>query len=249
MLTFDYGTKIIYFVIMVIHSGWLEELTHTLGSSVSDEELLAVLVNKIKWLGFDHFVYANTRDPQQINTFSTYSEQWQATYLANEYILLDPTVAHCLRSTVPLAWGGDILQMHSVEFFEESRCHGVQSGWSQSLAGAGGVTGLVGISRDGPAMSASELLHVTPYLMWLAQSCGDRLGVVGSGVAIPAPWLTPKETEVFKWLAVGKSSHQVAEIMRLSVDTVRGHIKNARYKLKAPNALAAVIKAVGWGLI
>ena len=61
--------------------------------------------------------------------------------------------------------------------------------------------------------------------------------------------LTPKETDILKWCADGKTSGEIAEIMAISVNTVNFHIKNATSKLRTANKTAAVVRAAMLGLL
>jgi DNA-binding CsgD family transcriptional regulator len=63
------------------------------------------------------------------------------------------------------------------------------------------------------------------------------------------PRLTPKEQECLQWVAVGKSTWQIAKILSCSEAVVNFHLTNVRNKLKVNSRVAAVAKAVGTGLI
>ena len=61
--------------------------------------------------------------------------------------------------------------------------------------------------------------------------------------------LTPRETEVLKDVAVGKSSKEIAELRHISLSTVLTHRKNIMEKLGTHSATKLVIYAVTHGLI
>lgn len=65
----------------------------------------------------------------------------------------------------------------------------------------------------------------------------------------PLSPLTPRETEVLKWSADGKTSGEISQILTISVDTVKFHTKNAVAKLGAANKTAAVARAAILGLL
>ena len=61
--------------------------------------------------------------------------------------------------------------------------------------------------------------------------------------------LTPREREILKWAAEGKTSWEISVILDLSERTVKFHLIEASRKLNAVNRTAAVAKALAWGLI
>jgi PAS domain S-box-containing protein len=87
----------------------------------------------------------------------------------------------------------------------------------------------------------------------------DRVPIAVFGVAqledvrrAPPPQpstLTPRQAEVLRHLAAGCSTQQIAEMLNISVETVRNHIRAVLRKLGAHSRLEAVAKARASGLI
>ncbi|MGZ5035013.1 MAG: helix-turn-helix transcriptional regulator [Usitatibacter sp.] len=59
------------------------------------------------------------------------------------------------------------------------------------------------------------------------------------------PRLTPREEEVLRWVAAGKSDKQVAITLGTSLRTVHKHLENAYAKLGVTNRTAAVMRLEG----
>src|SRR5262245_6953168 len=59
----------------------------------------------------------------------------------------------------------------------------------------------------------------------------------------PHPGLTPRQTEVLRLLAEGRSTDQIAEELHLSVETVRNHIRHILRALGVHSRLEAVALA------
>jgi len=75
-----------------------------------------------------------------------------------------------------------------------------------------------------------------------------------AGVARNEIWpksiqLSEREIEVLTWVARGKTSADIADLLTLSKRTVEFHIENARTKLNAGSRTEAVIKAAAGRLI
>lgn len=65
----------------------------------------------------------------------------------------------------------------------------------------------------------------------------------------PPPRLTRREIQVLKWAAAGKTDGDIAEIVAISLPTVRFHLANAARKLSAGGRAQAVQRAAGLGYI
>jgi DNA-binding CsgD family transcriptional regulator len=61
--------------------------------------------------------------------------------------------------------------------------------------------------------------------------------------------LTDRERDVLAWAGRGKSVLDTAELLKLSEDTIKSHMRNAMKKLNANNKTHAVTKAIYLGFI
>jgi LuxR family quorum sensing-dependent transcriptional regulator len=61
--------------------------------------------------------------------------------------------------------------------------------------------------------------------------------------------LTPREREVFGWVAQGKSAGEIGEILHISKRTVDKHVQAAIQKLGALNRAHAIAIALRDGII
>jgi LuxR family quorum sensing-dependent transcriptional regulator len=64
------------------------------------------------------------------------------------------------------------------------------------------------------------------------------------GVSAPVALLSPRQRDVFCWIAEGKTTSEVAEILKLSVKTVDTHIAQAMKKLDASTRSQALAIAI-----
>ena len=99
-------------------------------------------------------------------------------------------------------------------------------------------------------------LHI--IMIYWAQRAVDIVGrefrdgarFTGRGIAFDGDEaLSDREREVLSWAARGKSALDTSEIMTLSEQTVKTHIRNAVSKLRANNKTHAVTKAIYLGMI
>ncbi|MGW5309985.1 LuxR C-terminal-related transcriptional regulator [Nocardia thailandica] len=113
-----------------------------------------------------------------------------------------------------------------------------------------------------PEVSAlrDRLGAVYAELRVLAREVGDaaladriaRIGeetLLGSPPASPAPELTAREADVLALAALGYGNARIADALGLTVETVKGYVKNALRKLGASTRLEAVVRARRAGLL
>lgn len=62
-------------------------------------------------------------------------------------------------------------------------------------------------------------------------------------------YLTSREIEVLRYMALGYKNHEIAKSMNFSIHTVKSHIENIYNKFGVHNKIQALIKAIQAGLI
>ena len=229
-------------------TSWQEEQMQKLLTAESDVVLFDRLSGLAADLGFEYCAYG-MRMPLPLSNpkmvlLSNYSAAWQERYVKQNYLAQDPTVAHGLRSVLPLIWT-DGLFGNCPQLWDDARDHGVRVGWAQSSYDAKGVGGLLTLARSGGPLTELELRHNSWKMSWLAQVAHEGLSRLVTTRRGPEREisLTAREIEVLRWSADGKTSSEVGEIMSISERTVNFHVNNSLEKLGATNKTAGVIKA------
>lgn len=175
---------------------------------------------------------------------NNYPTSWQEQYAQQNYLQIDPTVAHGMKSLMPIIWS-DNLFSSCRPFWEEACANNLRVGWSQSVHDARGVGGLLSLVRSDDEISHSELILNSLKMSWLAQLAFEGLSKILISELLPEMHinLTTREIEVMRWTADGKTSSEVGQIMCISDSTVNFHVNNAVSKLGATNKTAAAIRA------
>lgn len=227
---------------------WQDEQMQKLLTAGSDTVFFARLSGLAADLGFDRCAYG-MRLPLPLSNpkmvmLNNYSSDWQQRYAEQNYLAVDPTVAHGQRSVMPVVWS-DNLFAGCPQLWDEAREHGLRVGWAQSSYDARGVGGLLTLARERGPLTASELRGNGWKMSWLAQVAHEGLSRLLADKRGPEREisLTPREIEVLRWSADGKTSSEVGEIMNISERTVNFHVNNSLEKLGATNKTAGVIKA------
>lgn len=78
---------------------------------------------------------------------------------------------------------------------------------------------------------------------------GERLAETGSVAPAPRPLLSPRELEVLRLTAGGRSAPAIGRELHLSPETVKSHLKNVYDKLGVSDRAAAVAEGMRRGLV
>lgn len=208
--------------------------------------------------GFDHVLYGvvGSKHAKLEHAFlrSNYAASWRERYDAEKLHYIDPTVAHCVTSALPIIWEPGTFQnapQHAL--YEEACSHGIRSGITFPIHGPAGEFGVVSFVSD--AKPGSEFEHqINDSLAALSlirdYAFESSLRFIHKAKnAEPAPRLTKRELEVLRWVMVGKSSWEISKISSCSEATVNFHIANIRQKFNVNTRQQALVKAISFGLL
>lgn len=208
-------------------------------------------------LGFSQVLYGmvGSRHAQFERAFlqSNYSPEWRHHYDADRLAYVDPTVSHCLSSTLPIVWEPDTFGGSPGQHLYEEACrYGIRTGVTLPIHGPNGEFGVLSFASDmAPGERfRSEIGQIMPrlslvrdYAFASSQRFFEPLG------AEEAPRLTRRELEVLNWVMAGKSSWEISRITRCSEATVNFHLANVRQKFNVNTRQQAVVKAIALGLL
>lgn len=204
-------------------------------------------VNNLSYVGFPKF--AGSGSGPVIH--STYDPAWVTRYTEARYDLIDPVIDASLDGTLPVDWS-DLTKTdkQTRNFFGEAsefgvRPNGISIPIHDHLHGRAVLT----LNTDLPLHEwrkyRRSIVADALYLGCLMHS--DLLAASGEDQSLPR--LSPREKEVLKWAAVGKTAWETAQILTVSASTVNHHLYNACAKLGVSNKTHAVAKAVQARLI
>lgn len=186
---------------------------------------------------------------------TTYPADWVETYDKSDYLRIDPVLLETPGRNTPWVWGGAAHRRRvsdpQKKFLDEARSHGIQTGIAIPVHAAGGEFGLVSISSAEPERRFHTLLrewqHDLHLISLYYHSHVTRF--IDRARQAEAAALTLRERECLLWSALGKSSWEIGQILKLSEATVNFHAKNAMRKLGVHSRPHAVVRAIMLGLI
>lgn len=208
-------------------------------------------------LGVDHVVYhssklgASPSDPQRGPYIRlTYPAAWIVRYLQMGYADVDPVLREAFKRTIPFEWSELSLEREAeTSFLADAASHGIgPHGFSIPVLSKRGHRGHFGVSSSRSAKEWSAFLQTTrSTLIETANRLHRR--VIAEVFGEDGPHLTARELECLRWVALGKSTGEIAAILKISPHTTREYLKSVHYKLDCVTSAQAVTKAIQLGLL
>ena len=220
------------------------------------EEVLAQrLAEQAAELGFEYFAFG-MRSPLPVTRprvvlQNNYPDAWQKRYAEQNYLASDPSIQKALHSSLPVVWS-DALFAENPQLWAEARACNLRAGLAQAHIDGNGVQSLLTFARSGDDITQNEIESKAHQLQWLTHIAHQTfLRYKMSNALLPEAGvkLVEREIVILRWTAEGKTSADIAEILRISERTVNFHLNNASVKLGACNKTAASVKAALLGLI
>ncbi|EXF95244.1 zinc protease [Pseudomonas fluorescens HK44] len=177
---------------------------------------------------------------------NNYSTGWNSHYEQNNYCAIDPTVAHCNHSMLPILWDSETFT--DVPDLRRALAHqGMLYGWALPVHDLNNhSSGMLSVARSHCRITAYELYENLGYATCISQKLHvlamQNLPSENPG-SLSVIHLSPRETEVLKWSADGKTAADIGRILSLSPRTVNFHIGRAIQKLGVTNKISAVVQA------
>lgn len=174
--------------------------------------------------------------------FGNWPPEWMERY-TDELFASDPLVSEARKRIAPFTWT-DLeadceLSPGMVAAIAAARASGWQGGYAVPIHGPGGYLGLV--SFAGAAIDLTGMDRaLLQALAYAAHAKGRALASATEGDRQNPGRLTPREIQVMRWVASGKSDWAISQILGIAESTVHFHVEQAKRKLKVRSRVQAV---------
>lgn len=211
-----------------------------------------VLLAFEKWFGFHQMNFwlcdqqNNLVDPVTINTDKTITKD----YLDN-YLEMDQLVPHKLKHIIPKRRVIGLLDLQSKRDYEKSDYfnsfmskYGFYYNTGIFLVKDNRVVGLVDFvtSKNEKRINKNEVLCLEIISRYLAQRLHEHQSSKSNVNLVLESSLTPREKEVLRYVQMGYSNKQIADILFISVNTVKKHVQSLYEKLEVNNRTSLCFK-------
>ncbi|MFK9080022.1 autoinducer binding domain-containing protein [Pseudomonas neuropathica] len=232
---------------------WKELQLSQIAGAKEIDTAYQVALRFAKNIGYKFFEFSVTYKTrsEQINTLrlNNYPASWNTEYEQKKLGKIDPVVAHCNQTMLPVLWSEELF-CKVPSMWEALGIQGFQHGWSQSLHDdESGLFSILSLARSHCPISAFELYENFGFSVFIGQHlhalAAQSLPTHSAKSA--ATNLSLREIDVLKLAADGKTAYESARILNLSARTVNFHVQSAIEKLGVNNKISAVIAAVKAG--
>lgn len=232
---------------------WKEAQLKQFSSTTEIDTAYRSAVCFAKNIGFNYFGFSTTypsRDHQPKTVkFNNYPTSWNREYDRNKMRNIDPVVAHCNHSMLPILWTEDMFSDSPI-LWDALKMHGLQHGWSQALHDEEkGLCSILSLARSHCPITALELYENLGFSVFMARHLHLLVeqSLPKHCVKQAPPRLSAREIDVLNLAAAGKTAEESARILHLSARTIHFHIQSAIEKLGVKNKISAIIAAMKAG--
>ena len=218
------------------------------------EEAYALLGQEFGQFGFSNFLITDmppaTSGLENHLILNGWSPQWFERYMGENFYRDDPMAKRTRETTRSFFW--DEVEStteptpRSLQIMNEASDFGLRRGFSVPIVGASGDQSCVtmgGELLEIPPRGREALEMMSIYALYRARG----LRKMSVQLAKSGPALTPREREILKWVALGKTDWEIGEILRISSETSTAHVRNSCRKLNATTRAQAVALALQRG--
>lgn len=234
---------------------WKESQLTQLSYTTDIENAYRIALGFAKNIGFKFFAFSITYQTKnnQVNTIrrNNYPADWNNEYEQKNLRSIDPVVAHCNQSMLPILWSENLFSKVP-SLWEALVAQGLEHGWSQSFHDEeSGLCSILSLARSHCPITAMELYENLGFSVFM---CSHLHALVAQSLpkrsAKPTtPHLSPREIDVLELAAAGKTAEESARILNLSARTIHFHIQSSIDKLGVSNKIAAIIAALKAGYL
>ena len=199
--------------------------------------------------GFSHFIMS--RIPARAQNLAPYviAHNWPAfwfdRYVAENYADFDSVTARAVTQMRPFTWlearADPNRTKRDLAIAAEFAEIGQRDGFAVSMRDPTSAHSGVSLGSEEPV--ALSPLH-RKMLHMICLNAKIRAVELREPQQRKAGRLSDRESEILGWIADGKNTSEVSDILGISHRTVRQHTENARHKMDATSITAAVVRAI-----
>ncbi len=229
----------------------IDRLIDNLANAKAIYQVERSLMLFIKDIGVPHaFFHAGALSAPGTRRIQTYTKPplcitslpsgWETAYSKERLNKVDTVLQNAFRSVSPIRWDevGRSLASDIAQDF------GLKNGVVIPVHGADGNFGVFGVILDSGNSDANRFLDSNKNDIFLAAHyVFDALTKIEAN-QFQRMDLTPRELEILRWAAGGKTAWEIGEILSISERTAENHLRNIREKLGVPTKLQAVLRAL-----
>ena len=205
---------------------------------------------EIRHIAYLPFASNKTCEPSLATAIATYSPAWRTHYFLNDYLRIDPVVAHGRNALLPFDWETLPRRDPAVEaFFVDAARHGVGRNGLSIPVRDRDARALVSFTSDHePTEWNRYKLRNMASLQKLSRLIHEAANRGADLPSAPAR-LSRREEACLTWAARGRTHEEIADVLEIGSSSVKAHLDVARHKLRCMNLTHAIAVAIATGVI
>ncbi|HLO92891.1 MAG TPA: LuxR family transcriptional regulator [Burkholderiaceae bacterium] len=239
----------------------MREFIEDAGRADSLAALLAYFEQAVRRLNFEHYSFSyweakassgGSPAAEHRILAVNYPETWVNHYVDRDYFNKDPVIRHARNTVAPYRWSELSVQGDREQIILQEACDaGLHQGLAIPIHEPWGKIFLTTLAtQQEEASMTQDPAQVRTQAHVLAVVFHARYSALaGQQAQDPLIGLTPRESECLEWVAQGKSSWDIGQLMAVSEHTVNFHLKNAMRKFDTASRVTAAVRAASLGLI
>jgi len=187
----------------------------------------------------------------RIISFFGFSEDWLNYYQKEQLCMNDPIFDPVIKAGQVFTWHELITHAPkteaAIEYADKVKNLNVSFGLAVPTYGANHRSGvfMLGFENYISALDETEIAA----LHWACQIAHHKYIYFIENRAVSNVTITKREAEILKWVSLGKSNREIADIMGISRHTVNAFIRSTFAKLDVYERVSASLRAIALGLI
>lgn len=229
------------------------------------DKLFQLLTDACSSIGLDRAVYSLITPHDTINMpaghaiIGNYPQDWMSYYSKKRYVQIDPVIKHIKQTENIFRWD-DLNKLDVIKNDKESKlmdeAHeaGLYSGVGLPLKNYHGE--IVGMGFA----SSEKNIPLSPAALNFIAIVSKQFDLNYKSIMLDKKHskfnhkqekniLTARQQEILLWISKDKSYGDIADILKISENTVLYHMKEIFKRLKVHSQISAVLKAIKLGLI
>lgn len=237
----------------------IDRYCHNINESNNLDEIFSAVQTEMSRIGFSYFAYILLTNPDTIVPskriwMTNYPDEWITRYAEKRYVSNDLVFWYAASAVRPFMWHEIRLKARFTKLqqrvFAECAEAGLRSGATVPISGPGNARATFSVSNTVDESEFAQVFARNRHEIQLIATYAHERIMELRLYNQPEPMkLTPNETEVLNWTAQGKTKSEIGQILSISEDTVKAHLKHIYIKLDVHNATHAVVKSLMLGII
>ncbi|CAH0343306.1 transcriptional regulator TraR [Rhizobium sp. CECT 9324] len=209
----------------------LTDLTALQGDENTIKQALGQLAGEA---GFGGYAYLFIQ-PGQILAVSNYHPEWRSIYFKRKFATLDPVIKRAKTLKHAFAWSNEHnsyrLSKAEQSFYAHAADFGIRSGITIPVKAANGSISMFTLASEKTSLDLDRDIDCIAAAAAVGQ-LHARMSLLPLTPSIQHPaWLDAKEAAYLKWIAVGKTMEEAAELEGVKYNSVKSKLYETKKRL------------------